>query len=168
MEEWRDIKGLEGEYQVSNHGRIKSLHRTMMRSNGRRQEFRERILKSPCDENGYPQVRAGGTTRKVHRIVALTFLGDRPKGAVIRHLDGNPLNNHISNLKYGTESENVLDGYSYRGIIRFDQKLNPRKALEIIDELKRGERSVDLSRRYGVTQATICDIKFKRIYAWLQ
>jgi len=44
-----------------------------------------------------------------HRLVALAFLGPRPEGAVVRHLDGDPLRPHAENLAYGTKSENLVD-----------------------------------------------------------
>ena len=46
---------------------------------------------------------------RVHRLVLEAFVGPLPDGMVTRHLDGNPLNNHISNLQYGSQSENGLD-----------------------------------------------------------
>lgn len=50
MEEWRFIPGYSKNYMVSKYGRVKSVERTMIRSNGRPQRVRERILKSSCDE----------------------------------------------------------------------------------------------------------------------
>lgn len=47
--------------------------------------------------------------RPIHALVALTFIGPRPEGLVIRHLNGNHTDNRVSNLTYGTHSENVLD-----------------------------------------------------------
>lgn len=47
--------------------------------------------------------------RSLHSLVADAFLGDRPAGAQIRHLDGNPRNNAVTNLAYGTARENARD-----------------------------------------------------------
>lgn len=48
-------------------------------------------------------------TIKIHTLVLLAYVGPRPEGFVCRHLDGNPRNNHISNLKWGTYKENAAD-----------------------------------------------------------
>ena len=57
MEEiWKDVKGFEGFYQVSNLGRVKSLKRTIIRKNGKTFFVRERILKTTNDQSGYPYV----------------------------------------------------------------------------------------------------------------
>lgn len=163
-EEWRFIPGFSKNYMVSNLGNVKSLERIKIRSNGRPQKIRERILKCSCDEWGYPQVRIDGKTVKVHRVVALAFLGDRPDSCEIRHLDGNPMNSKASNLKYGSHSQNVLDGYKYNGYISKRQKLNPEKAKTIRKLLKLGKKSRDIAKMHGVSEQTICDIKHNRIY----
>lgn len=63
--------------------------------------------------NGYPNVtlHTDGVSTQVfiHRVVAETFIGSRPNGSQVRHLDGDKSNPHISNLKYGTGSENQQD-----------------------------------------------------------
>lgn len=54
--------------------------------------------------------------KPVHQLVALAYLGARPKNMVIRHLDSNPLNNHVTNLAYGTQSENMADAVAFGSI----------------------------------------------------
>lgn len=164
-EEWRTIPDFSPCYQVSNLGRVRRVAGVIFRSNGRPQSFRERVLRASPDEWGYPMVRVDGRTRKVHVLVAAAFLGPRPfAGAVVRHLDGNPSNNNVENLAYGTPSENVLDGYDYRGYLKRNQKLTERAAAEIKFRLEQGERGRSLAREYGVSEQTICDIKNRRIY----
>ena len=103
-EQWRDIPNYEGYYQVSDHGRVKSFHDA---------DREGRVLRNSFHTDGYPQVsltRNGNrSTRKVHSLIMEAFKGPRPEGMEIRHLDDNPENNHISNLRYGTSSENRLD-----------------------------------------------------------
>lgn len=74
----------------------------------------DRWLKDrPNVRNGRLEVRlyvdGHAHEKSIHSLVALTFIGPRPDGMVVRHLDGDKLNNRTSNLKYGTHSENVLD-----------------------------------------------------------
>lgn len=167
QEEWRCIPSEPG-YAVSSAGRVKSNARTISRRNGRAQTIRERILKQSLDEWGYPQVRLNGHTYKVHRLVAMMFLPERPEGYVVRHLDGNPANNSVENLKLGTNSENVLDGYNYRGYIRDGQKLSLDSVVEIKKLFGMMIPSREIAMRFGVSEQTICDIKHGRIYKYLE
>lgn len=79
---------------------------------------RQRTLKGVIDAYGYRKVALcwkrnspGGEQRQVaiHGIEAEAFLGPRPEGQVVRHLDGDPLNLAITNLAYGTHAENLED-----------------------------------------------------------
>lgn len=106
--EVRDVVGYEGWYVVSNKGEVFSRCKGNMGPGDRMIPKSARI-----DPNGYPTVnlykKGSGKTFKVHTIVMLAFVGPRPQGMQIRHLDGNPSNNKSSNLAYGTCRENQLD-----------------------------------------------------------
>ncbi len=66
------------------------------------------------DDGGYLRVQLGGRQRGVHVIVLLAFRGPPEEGQVCRHLDGNPANNHLENLAWGTRSENAHDAIKHR------------------------------------------------------
>lgn len=104
MSDWRPIPGYESTYRVSSRGEIESIPRPKTRGG---------MLKVRTGRRGYPKVslvQAGvQTTHEVHRLVALAFLGPKPDGAVVRHLDGDRLRPHVDNLAYGTASDNLLD-----------------------------------------------------------
>lgn len=168
QEEWRFVPGYSKDYMVSDLGRVKSAQRIIVRNNGWPQTVKERILKASCDEWGYPQVSIDRKTIKVHRAVALAFMGARPDGEEIRHLDGNPANCNLSNLSYGTHSENVLDAYSYRGNIRKTQKLSIGTVTKIKADILSGLASRAIANKYEISEQSICDIKHGRIYAWLE
>jgi hypothetical protein len=108
MSEWRPVVGWEGLYEVSDGGEARSLPRVIIRSDGRRQPLRGRVLKPAVDRDGYQRVHIG-VKRGVHQLVVEAFIGPCPPGLEIRHLDGNPANNALSNLRYGTRSENGMD-----------------------------------------------------------
>ena len=112
LEFWEDISDYEGLYQVSNLGRIKSLERTVVKSNGL-QYVKERILKPGATRGGYLQVllsRDGiRLPYKIHVTVAREFIGPRPSGFHVCHNDGDVTNNRISNLRYDTPRENRID-----------------------------------------------------------
>ena len=172
-EVWKDIPGFEGLYQVSNTGQVKSLSRTT-RHTGKSgsvviQPIRERILRATVNRRGYLSVglrRAGRTdTREVHTLVASAFLGPRgEQDEQIRHVDGNRLNNHADNLRYGTRSQNQLDLYDYRG---YHHKLRPDDVKDIRARLDRGELGKTLAKEYGVSNSTISAIKHREVYQWL-
>lgn len=114
MEEvWKDVPGYEGLYQVSNLGRVKSLPRYV---NGRKplvKPLSERILK-PWLNRGYLLVRLclNPKIRKsigVHRLVASAFIPNPNNYPEIDHIDGNPSNNIVDNLRWVTRQQNELN-----------------------------------------------------------
>ena len=109
MEIWKDIKGYEGCYQVSDLGRVKSISR--FDSIGRL--ISGRVLKQKPDKHGYCRVRPFnngiGKTKKVHQLVAEHFLNHNPDGThklVVNHKDFNKQNNNVKNLEIVTQREN--------------------------------------------------------------
>lgn len=105
---WKDIPGLEEEYQASNNGDIRSLDRTIFRKSGPVQ-LRGKLLRLVLNGNGYYVVNIKGSVRKVHRLVASAFIGVCPNGQEVRHGPRGKSNNSVNNLSYGTRSQNQLD-----------------------------------------------------------
>ena len=107
-EVWKDIKGWEGRYQVSNLGRVRSLDYTYKQSHG----YRTRegmILKSSLKENGYARVSLGRNNQKlIHRLVAETFIPNPENKRTVNHKDGNKQNNCVDNLEWATHQENNI------------------------------------------------------------
>lgn len=113
-EEWRDIPGYEGCYQVSSIGRVRSLDRRARRRHHSGRQFecqlRGRVLSLQYGGTGYLQVALGrGNIRMVHRLVALAFIGPVPPGHEVRHRNGDKTDNSLANLAYATHVENELD-----------------------------------------------------------
>lgn len=114
MEEiWKDIKGYEGWYQVSNLGRVKSLERTFVRKNGSSFKVKERILKYAFDHAGYPYVTLIKLkvryNKSIHRLVAMAFIPNPENKPQIDHIDANPMNPNVNNLRWATTRENSLN-----------------------------------------------------------
>lgn len=121
MEMWRSVPGYEGTYEVSDHGNVRSITRQVPYGRYPGMTYKGRHLKNFMNKNGYFAVKlsfAGRTrTTYVHELVLLAFVGYRPptkERGEIRHLDGDKTNNHISNLKYGTITENAADRIRHR------------------------------------------------------
>ena len=120
-EQFKSINGYEDFYEVSNLGRVKSLPRTIMRSNGRKQFIKERILRAGINSGGCPVVvLAKDKTQISHKVSHLVwdnFMEEQRDGwvLVVDHIDENPRNNHLSNLQLLTNRENVSKGHQYNG-----------------------------------------------------
>lgn len=173
MEEiWKDIPGYEGKYQASSMGRIKSMDRYIIRPHPKSKvpteyHVRGRILKLTVGAHGYFVVGLGKKNiQKVHMVVAATFLGRRPPGKVTRHLDGNRQNNSITNLCYGTQSENQMDRYSYGGRMGKLSPLDVKEIRKILEEGIMGRE--DVADQFGVTRGAVDHICQGRTFAWLE
>lgn len=112
---WRDIKGYEGKYQVSNYGRVKSLARCFVSEKGKSYQLKgETIMRPKQAESGHLRVGLfDGKTKKcraIHRLVAQAFLDDYNEDYVVNHLDEDPTNNRVENLRCMTAAENNVYG----------------------------------------------------------
>lgn len=110
-EEWRPIHTWGHLYEVSNYGRIRSLPR--VRDEGQRRNWTGTVLKPAPRHAGHLVVSLRDSPRHdseyVHRIVAKAFLPNPENHPLVRHLDDNPSNNHVSNLAWGTYQDNADD-----------------------------------------------------------
>ena len=103
VEQWKDIKGYEDLYQVSNFGNVKSLGRDIFNKDGVFiRKTKDKILKSgKAGNDGYKVVLCNndtGKARYVNRLVAEYFLDEYSENKEVGHLDGNKNNNHVDNL----------------------------------------------------------------------
>jgi len=122
-----------------------------------------RRVKPWTDKLGYHRVQlfhdGNQRTVKVHRLVLLTFVGPCPAGMQCRHLDGNPGNNHVSNLTWGSSSENhrdkILHGTSGLGDKNGNAKLKAADVLEIRMRAANGENTSAIASGFPVTQTNV-------------
>ena len=98
-------------------------------------------------------------------MVALAFIGEVPEGMEVLHINGNPTDNRPENLRYGTQSENILDVY-YQG--KAWRKLTRDDVQAIRFGIWSGHTREELAFEYGVQPDTIRDIDLGRRYAWLK
>lgn len=109
MENWKDIKGFEGIYQISNEGRVKSLDRYCW--NGTGYFFKTgQIIKTRILPNGYERVSLKRKSFYIHRLVAMAFLPNPQKLPQVNHKDEVKTNNNVENLEWCTEKYNTNYG----------------------------------------------------------
>lgn len=105
-EEWRDVEGYEGRYQVSNLGRVKALPHKGKKSG---------IKKATKSDRGYLAIglsrKDDSKTFRVHRLVASAFIPNPDCLIEVNHKDGIKANNHVSNLEWSTRGENMRHAY---------------------------------------------------------
>ena len=108
-EEWRDICGYEGIYQVSSYGRIKSLSR-LNGGEHNRHLTKKKIIKCKPNQNGYLRVNlhSNGKLRQfaIHRLVGLAFIPLVAGKYYIDHINGIRVDNRVENLRWCTHHEN--------------------------------------------------------------
>lgn len=106
---WKDIKGYEGMYQVSNMGRIKGLRRVINRINSP-MELPEKLLTPILDKHGYFIIHLSKENKKkkfyIHRLLGEYFIGNPTNQECINHKNGIKTDNSLDNLEWCTIAEN--------------------------------------------------------------
>ena len=152
---YKEIRGLEGRYSVDEDGNVFS-------------HISDIKLKPYLTGEGYLNVKLDGKNRKVHRLAAEAFLPDFLEKPQVNHIDGDKLNNHISNLEMVSASENVThafkSGLNPKGENHTNSKLYNDDAIAIKRLLLTGERVTSIARKFGVSKNAISDIKFGRTW----
>jgi hypothetical protein len=167
-ENWRDVPGYKGRYQVSDLGRVRSLPRTITERcrawrKGRTYTLSGTILK-PCRlSNGYQRINLCVHGRQkgyyVHSLVLLAFVGPCPPGMECCHGDGNRMNNRLGNLRWDSRLNNAADrvrhGHSCRGERNGAAKLSTADVHAIRYLHSRGVGPTDLARQFGCNRYNI-------------
>ena len=150
MEQWKDIEGYEGQYQVSDMGRVRSLP---ARSATKR--FSGAVLVLMTGKHGYSLVNLSRKTFYVHRLVAMAFI-ENPNGyKCVNHKDEDKTNNCVDNLEWCTHKYNNNYGTRNKRI----SENGGRKILQYsLDRrlLKEWCSAAKAAKHYGVRRTTIC------------
>jgi hypothetical protein len=159
MDEWRDVTGYEGRYQVSAAGLVRNVRRG-------------NLLRPRPSPRGYLSVRlyrdAVGTNFLVHRLVAAAFIGPIPAGRHVNHKNGPKGDNRLINLEVVTPLENHRHAkslgliQSIKGEANINAKLTEPQVREIRRLRQEGMRPRRLAKRFGVSKTTILLIVSRR------
>ena len=171
MDEWREVPGFEGRYDVSIAGQVRSW----MRSGPGGENAPRKVVPSPVaprtTESGHLRVnlvRYVGGVREVkslfvHRLVLLAFVGPCPPHKEACHNDGNPTNNRLGNLRWDTRWGNKRDtnrhGRQPKGAQVHSAKLTEHdvRAIRVMDR-NPDLRRADIAARFGISGGTLSHI----------
>ena len=173
-EEWRDIPGHEGWYQVSDLGRVRSLDRLVNAKLGSTKLSKGQVLAPRLDDDGYLRVGLWCNGARygfgVHQLVLLGFEGPASEGLQVRHLNGDSQYNAYSNLSYGTAQENADDrqihGTQLRGEVHGKAKLTEIEAWAIKFATGIFPQKI-LAEIFGIKQAQVSAIQLGQTWKHL-
>lgn len=151
MEIWKDIKGYEGIYQISDLGRVKSLKRKAIQpTTGHIRTVNRKIRKTNLSKNGYEMVVLIKDSKtkniSIHRLVALNFIENKNNYKCVNHINGIKTDNCVSNLEWCSYKQNTNHsiytlGNRLKPIISFD--LNGNKLKEF-DSIKQASKELGI------------------------
>lgn len=143
---WETIPGFEN-YSISSHGRVYSHKRDI-------------ILKPYFDGWGYLIVelrnRRGGFTKRIHRLVAETFIPNVQDKLEVNHIDGDKMNNRVDNLEWVTRSENARHAFATGLNVRSSYDAGrPKRTVTILETGKVFDSVVDCATYLGCTSSYV-------------
>lgn len=148
-EVWKDIKGYEGEYQISNRGRIKSLPKEKLHDSisGTKYTTKEKIMKPADNCRGYMCTMIGrnekSRTVSIHRLVAEAFIPNPDNLPEVNHIDGDKKNNNVENLEWVSHQDNM------RHASEMDL-MNKKSKLSRYEIQNMRERYIPRDSQYGI------------------
>ena len=148
MEEiWKDVEGYEGLYQVSNEGRVKSLDRRVAARNDSTMFKKGVLMTLQTTHKGYYgvvlQKEGVKRTHQVHRLVATAFIPNLEGKTQVNHIDCNKKNNHVSNLEWVTQNENMQHAVDNGRFLNFSEKQRCSVIKNLESAVAKRKRSVE-------------------------
>lgn len=168
QEEWRDVIGYEGYYQVSSIGRIKSLKRKVCNNTGLR-EIKEQIMVNIADKYGYMCITLSKNrnikTIKIHRLVAMAFIENPNNLPQVNHIDENKSNNNVSNLEWCTQKYNINYGSRTEKCSKKVVQILDNKIIKVFNSVNEASRFMNCNK-YNISMC--CKKKRKTTcgYKW--
>ena len=173
---WKDIKGYEGLYQVSNYGRIKYLERIAYKNN---RFYSTHIMKLHFNTKKYLDVELSKKGIKhryrVHRLVAEAFIPNLNNLPQVNHIDCNKANNYVNNLEWCNNSENQI--HAYKNGLNIRKKLGESPRAKVVLQfdkegnlIKEWDCLTRIEKELGYNSSSIsycCSGKYKQCYGYI-
>lgn len=172
IEIWKDIKNLEGLYQVSNNGKIRSLDRIITYIDGRKYHYKGKILKQYIQDNGYYYILLNYKRKlyrfSISRLVLSTFVRHPKNGEEAAHFpDSDKSKNNVDNLIWCSPKENSSHKVTHKTLMmgnkHWNAKLSEKEVIEI-RYLSKTKTQSDISQIYNISRRTISDIIKKKTW----
>ena len=171
---WKDIIGFEGSYQISSLGRIRSLDRFVNCKNGGLKLFKGQIKNVSENKRRYKSICLSKNSKTknfdIHRLLAIHFIPNPENKKEVNHIDGNRMNNNLSNLEWNTPSENALHAHKIRLVSNTGRKnhkrarkLTDKQVIDIKKNHKKGMAKI-LAEKHNVTKE--CIYRIWGGYSW--
>ena len=152
MEQWLDVVEFEGLYEVSNHGQVRSVKTGKLKKITTDKKTNRPFL-NIWKKNKQSVIR-------IHKLVLEAFVGKKPDGMECCHNDGNPFNNHISNLRWDTPKNNHADKVKHGTTNRGERCGTAKLTLEQVRAIRKDDRLQKIiAKEYEVQQSLISRIK---------
>lgn len=166
IEEWRDVVGYEGFYQVSNLGRIRSLDREIKHKNGKVFKANGKLLTITYSGNNYGRVilykNGKNSAKLIHRLVAGAFIPNVNNLKEVNHKDLDKTNNAVQNLEWVSPKQNTQHAFGNRHIKRYFGEDNHRAIVteEVVLKIRQlhstGKyRYKDIGEMFGVHASVV-------------
>jgi len=156
MEEFKNIHIGNGEYQISNTGRLKRIYKNHERISSITKTTRKGYLRTCLCIDGV------GNSQFIHRLVATAFIPNPNNYDFVNHIDGCKTNNNVENLEWCTNYQNIehamKNGLTLKGIKSPNCKLNDDLVRIIRERYENGATQKGMAREYGVGKTTIYNI----------
>lgn len=163
----KDIPGYEGVYAVTEKGEIWSHPKlTPVGKNGGLRQDGDKFLNQYTDKSGHLRVYLMGKVMQTHRAVALAYLPNPAQYPFINHVDGNPANNHLSNLEWCDARHNAKHAFglglvkmpTQKGEANSNAKLTPDQVRSIRSKYAEIKNAAAVARHFGLNSKSVWEI----------